>query len=139
MSELTATGPVTEMGQTKSGKSKFKIAGQWYFPGRLKTLPSVGQTIALKYTLFGDRGDLRSLEDWKPMTNGAAPSIPVSAGVDEASLRFISNVVGSAITAKTISEPGQIQAWYQAAKSALEGKAAPIPFDDSFAGYDDEH
>lgn len=134
MSELTAMGQVTEIGKTQKGKMKFKIGGQWYYEGRALSgsYPNPGQSVEVRYTLFGDKGDLRSLEVWRPVSNGSAPvaSVQSATGLDEASLRFISNVVGSAITAGAIKDPGQVNSWFQSAKAALSGKAADIPFDD---------
>lgn len=142
----TTQGSVTELGQTKNGKPKLKIGGQWYFMGKALNgaLPSVGQTVELRYSLFGDRGDLRGLEAWKPATTAQPTKTTVEAntGLDEASLRFISNVVGSAITAKTLIEPFEILPWFTAAKLALNGKAytpdGPVPGVDDQNGFDDD-
>lgn len=135
MSDLADTGVVQEWGKSSKGTPKVKIGGEWYFQGRgLQTKPELGQTGSFTYKLFGDRNNLRSLESWNvhnspPRANGEAPKAPAGY-IDEASMRFISNVVGSAITAGAIKEPGQVLAWHNAAKLALQGKPAGEPFDD---------
>ena len=44
----------------------------------------------------------------------------VSASLSEPELRFISNVVGQAILAKTITDPMEVSVWAKAAKQTLK-------------------
>lgn len=139
---------MTEAGKTSTGKQKLKIGGHWYYLGRaLKgASPAVGTAIDLKYSLFGDKGDLRSLEAWRPSQDAKAAqaATPVPAGIDEASLRFISNVVGSAIMSGACKDPVAVSIWFNAAKGALECKPVdrsemyqPVPGVDDAPQYGD--
>lgn len=138
---------VQELAKSSGGKPKCKAGGKWYFLQTDKDTgvgasPAVGQSIEIRTGSFtmGDK-TFETIEAWRPAqadqpqaTQGLrrdAPAPTTANYIEEASLRFISNVVGQAIAAKTISEPGQILAWFTAAKAALEGKAAPAPYDDA--------
>jgi hypothetical protein len=139
---------VQELAKSSGGKPKCKAGGVWYFLPTDKdtgqgTSPAVGQQIEIRTGSFtmGDK-TFQTIEAWRPaqsqqepqQNQAPRPAIQGAATqanyIDEASLRFISNVVGQAIAAKTISSPGQILGWFTAAKAALEGKPAPAPFDD---------
>jgi hypothetical protein len=128
---------VQEFGQSQSGSPKVKASGKWYFLNKSLERPPLGQ-IEIKEGAFrmGDK-TFETIEAWRPVGangsqhNAQAPAAaPTGDYVDEASMRFISNCVGSAITAGAIKEPGQILSWYQAAKAAISGQKAAIPFDD---------
>jgi hypothetical protein len=131
---------VQEYGQSQSGSPKVKASGKWYFLNKSLDRPPLGQ-VEIKEGSFtmGDK-TFPTIEAWRPAGGngqtphtGASPSPaapPAGDYIDEASMRFISNCVGSAITAGTIKEPGQILAWFQAAKAALQGDGAKQPFDD---------
>jgi hypothetical protein len=134
---------VQEYGQSKGGKPKVKASGQWYFLARDVGQPPLGSTVEIREGSF-QAGDstFKTIEAWRPaggngtapqQQNASAPAAPPAGYIDEASMRFISNCVGSAITAGTIKEPSQIHPWFMAAKLALEAKQAPdfndrIPF-----------
>lgn len=125
---------VQEYGKSSGGKPKVKASGKWFFLGKDIEQPPLGASVEIKEGSFraGD-ATFATIEAWRPAGGGQAqhpPAAPPAGYVDEASMRFISNCVGSAISAQAIKEPGQIAAWFQAAKAALEGKPAPIPFDD---------
>lgn len=133
-----ATVTVQELGKSKNGAPKVKASGTWYFLNKKLADPPIGSSIDIQEGSFGDNNQFKTIEQWRPAGgNGGsqhhaqAPAAPPAGYIDEASMRFISNCVGSAITAGTIKEPGQIRAWFVAAKAALAGKDAPIPFDDS--------
>lgn len=136
---------IQEYGQSKNGAPKVKASGVWYFLGRGLDKPPLSASIEIREGSFGDQGQHKTIEAWRPaggnghsqQQHAQAPAAPPAGYVDEASMRFISNCVGSAITAKTITEPGQISSWFKAAKAALEGKDAPIPFDDRVPISDD--
>lgn len=151
MSDNSVILTVQELGQSKSGKPKVKAGGNWYFMGGSRDTgpinpPVVGQTIEARTGSFMiDGKGFLTIEAWRlsqaspapqqPATRPAPmPHAPPSGYIDEASLRFISNVVGNAIAAGTVKDPGQVNSWFQAAKNALEGKSAPIPFDDTVPG-----
>jgi hypothetical protein len=135
---------VQELGTSQGGKPKCKANNVWYFLPTDKDTgqgasPSVGQSIEIRAGSFkmGDK-TFQTIEAWRPA--GQQQSAPTSQSAPRApqpdasqafiGQGFISNVVGQAIAAKTITEPGQILPWFNAAKAALEGKAAPAPFDD---------
>jgi hypothetical protein len=130
---------VQELGQSKNGAPKVKASGTWYFLNKKLGNPPIGAPIEIREGSFGDNNQFKTIEAWHPAGgNGGtppenpaqAPAAPPADYVDEASMRFISNCVGSAITAGTIKEPGQILPWFLAAKAAISGQKAPIPFDD---------
>jgi hypothetical protein len=132
---------VQEYGQSQSGAPKVKASGNWYFLNKDLDKPPMGQ-IEIKEGSFkmGDK-TFKTIEAWRPaggngqtQHTGASPSPavpPAGDYIDEASMRFISNCVGQAIAAKTITEPGQILPWFEAAKAALRGDEAAKPFNDS--------
>lgn len=125
---------IQEYGKSAGGKPKVKASNRWFFLGRDIESPPLGASVEIKEGSFkaGD-ATFATIEAWRPAGGGNAqqsPAAPPAGYVDEASMRFISNCVGSAISAGAIKEPGQISAWFQAGKAALEGKPAPIPFDD---------
>ena len=130
---------IQEHGQTSTGKPKVKANGTWYFLSRdIGAPPAVGATVEIREGSFNfpDGKPAKTIEAWRPVGNGAptsapsAPPAPNADYIDEASLRFISNVVGSAITAGAIKSPGQVLSWFQSAKAALIGKPAANSFDD---------
>jgi hypothetical protein len=131
---------VQEHGASKGGKPKVKASGNWYFLGSDISQPALGITIEIREGSF-TMGDttFKTIEAWRPApSNNAAPAQAAVAGkppagyVDEATLRFISNCVGSAITAQTIKEPSQISAWVRGARAAItetaDGFDDKIPF-----------
>lgn len=141
---------VQELGKSGGGKPKCKANNVWYFLPTDKDTgegnsPAVGQVIEIK-TGFFEMGNppkrFETIEAWRPAGQSqpqqpatqpqqqrqAPAADPSQAFIGQG---FISNVVGQAIAAKTITEPGQILAWFMGAKAALEGKPAPAPFDDS--------
>jgi len=131
---------VQEIGKTSNGNPKVKINGSWFFLARgCEPPPPTGIDIEIKEGSFtfpdGKLG--KTIEAWKPaggngsppqQQNAPAPAAPPADYIDEAHMRFISNCVGSAIAAGTLKSPDQILHWFQAAKAAIDGKAAPIPF-----------
>lgn len=144
---------IQEHGQTKSGNTKVKSNGKWYFLARdIGAAPAVGATIEIREGSFmmGDPPkEFATIEAWRPVgqvppqaaapaqqtrpafhNQGPSKQAPADEHIDEAKLRYISNVVGQAIAAKTIVEPGQVLAWFQAALASLKNQSAPVPFDD---------
>jgi hypothetical protein len=134
---------VQEYSKTQNGNPKVKASGKWYFLNKSLDHPPMGE-VEIKEGSFQMGNPPKSfptIEAWRPVgANGAsapqhnaqAPAAaPAGDYIDEASMRFISNCVGSAITSGTIKEPGQILPWFQAAHAALKGRPADRPFDDS--------
>ena len=142
------TGTVQEISRSAGGKPKCKIAGAWYFMPTDKDTgygdsPSQGQSIEYRVGQpfkMGDRS-FNTIEAWRPL--GAQPVQPKSetraqgtpqAGpaiqIEEAQWRYISNVMAALANAKTLAEPGQAYAWFEALKLASEGKKARAPYDD---------
>jgi hypothetical protein len=130
---------VQEYGQSQSGGPKVKASGKWYFLNKSLEKPPMG-SVEIKEGSFtmGDK-TFPTIEAWRPAGGNpppqhnaqSAPAAPPAGDyIDEATMRFISNCVGQAISAGTIKEPGQILAWFSAAKAAISGQKAPIPFDD---------
>ena len=125
-------GIVNELGRSQNGKPKAKIDGKWYFVGRCNPDLPVGQRIEYEGAPFTTPNgkQLLGLNSWKaaPASNGHAPPSGVS---DDAEMRFVSNCVGSAITAGTLKEPKDIKAWALAAQKALKALKNPdADFDD---------
>jgi hypothetical protein len=155
---------VQELGQSKGGKPKCKANNVWYFlPTDRDTghgdSPAVGQVIEVRtgYFMMGDTR-FETIEAWRPVqaqpqqaphaAQAQQVSTPVApaqqakpADITQAFIGqgFISNVVGQAIAAKTITEPGQILSWFNAAKLALEGKPSAEPFNDRVSREPDDN
>jgi hypothetical protein len=131
---------VQEFGQSQGGAPKVKASGVWYYLNKELSNPPMGQ-VEIKVGSFQIGNPPKSfptIEAWRPVGgngstqhNASAPAAPPAGYIDEASMRFISNCVGSAIQCGTIKEPGQILPWFQAAKAALAGAKAEHPFNDS--------
>lgn len=139
-------GTVQEMNPSKSGKSmKLKINGKWLTAGGRVNLDGVSAGGYVEYeegSFPGSDGTMIAcINRIRPAQAGAAIAqqgssqppcgvinggAPQSAAVDEASLRFISNVVGSAIAAKTIENPTDVRAWTLAAREALQALSEPV-------------
>jgi hypothetical protein len=157
------SGMVQELGKTANNNPKIKLNGKWYFLDReITTTPTAGQIIEIKEAQFEMGGKtFDKITAWRPLVQpatsapSARPAIMASPQLDyldEASLRFISNAVGSSITAGTIDKPEQIHAWFEAARMALAGKPyqlqnqaapalrnhGPVPGVDDRGGFDDE-
>lgn len=131
---------VIEVGQTPRGTRTVRGAGQneSYLVGRGVAPPSVGHTIDALVSSSRWDGKLQWwINDWRladiqarpardPMFEGppGGDGAPVRPTAD-AEMRFISNVVGQAILAKTITEPGQISEWALAAKQSLADLEGP--------------
>ena len=131
-------GTVTKFSQTKNGKPTIYIDDKMYFVGRCDVSGlNVGDRIDFDGHAFSDDGKLWGLDKWGklPKENGEMrvpggmaphPShpYPMPAGsLDEPTLRFISNCVGSAISAKTLTEPEDIEKWVSAARNAIRGQS----------------
>lgn len=128
---------VQEYGRSQSGSPKVKASDKWYFLDKSLDNPPKGRVEIKEGSFQMGEKTFATIEAWRPaggngesQQHAQAPAAPPADYVDEPSMRFISNCVGSAITAGVIKEPGQLLAWYLSAKAALSEKRAPIPFDD---------
>lgn len=117
-------GTVNELGRTKTGGPRLKIDGKWTYPSRTCNIDGIqaGGYVEYETSLGGNQGTLVILNRIRPAQApaGTPSAAPQSAAVDEASLRFISNVVGSAITAGAIKDPKDVSPWSLAALKALK-------------------
>ena len=132
---------VSEIGQTKSGRATVRCGKDKFYCGNGVPVPPVGATILADTSdgSFDGEGGKRVtmwyLNKWEPAAGQQsapqamqanpttyAPAHPQPAPVASAAavglpmepgdvLRFISNVVGQAISAKTIADPMDITAW----------------------------
>ena len=120
-------GKIEECKVSSSGRGlSVKIGGINYGAALKSQLQNhVGEIIDFEVTTSGDS---RYVGSWGPAT--LTPAIPttmnlgprpspantsVGGELTEPQLRFVSNVVGSAIMAKTLTDPIQISIWAKAA------------------------
>lgn len=136
-------GTVQERCSSRNGKPQLKINGKYIFVGRCNTDGiDKGSQVEYETNTFGDGGKLTGLlsirlaqPNGAPRSNGSQAPSPASF-FDGDELRFISNVVGSAIMAKSAASPTDVKGWALAAREALEAlKGAPAqrtehPFND---------
>ena len=130
-------GTVQGYATSRNGKPTVTIDGQLYYLGKTQLTAEVGERISFEAKAFGERGDLWGINKWgKLPSNGSqqmetrppAPLHPYTAdpiptvASDDATLRFISNCVGQAIKAKTITDPTDIEIWVSAARNALKSQ-----------------
>ena len=134
-------GTVTEAKLSKSGKSYIvQIAGQGYFAKLDSKLDqAVGKPIDFSVDPQNYQGKtINWVRDWDfereqavqvgsaipaPVVAKPLPPLPdplaVHTSLTDAELRFISNVVGQGILAKTIDNPLLISVWAKAARETL--------------------
>jgi len=125
-------GKVQELGTTQKGSPKVKIDGEWLYPGRC---PIQGMSVGMMVEYFtspfqAGNKTLLGLESWAPAKEGVThtPSPSGAAAVQEraapeyteAEMRFISNCVGSAITAGACKAPADIAQWFRSARAAVK-------------------
>lgn len=117
-------GKVENISKSKSGKTwRVKIGGQFYGANFDSNLDSaVGKVIDFTYE-DGEFG--KWVKSWGYVGSGSSSPPPVptpeaTSTLNEAELRFISNVVGSAIDAKTLTDPLAISVWAKAARQTLK-------------------
>lgn len=141
---MSQFGTFTEWGQTRNGGPKLKIDGKWVFPQRGTNTDGLQPGMRVEYDthLGGDKGTLVLLDRIRPaaqppQSNG--PVFPIPPAYDEAELRFISNVVGSALTAGKLIAAHEVTVWALAAQRALGAlKADDKELNDRIPGEDDE-
>ena len=121
-------GIVDSVELSKSKKSwRVKIGGKFYGAGLDSHLDGAkGKAIDFVYkgTDFGDWIESWGYSQGAPaaiaQTVAAVTAASNAGRVTEPELRFISNVVGNAIAAKTIVDPMQIGTWAKAAAAAVK-------------------
>lgn len=124
-----STGTVNETGRSQKGAPKLKIDGRWYFAGRCNVDGiSAGDSVEFEGAAFGkdQRGnDLWGLNKIRPLPKAAANGTNKGAVSDDAEMRFISNVVGSALTGGKCESPDDVAAWALGAQRALKALKEP--------------
>ena len=148
---------VTHSDTSKNGKPRVFFDGKhdWkdaYYCGKTEP-PPVGARVevdtASMQTKDG-KGTMWFLNKWGLVPNQPAPAevkatVAASAvqqsannlwAQQEATLRFVSNCVGTAIECGKVAQPSDIGGWasaaLKAAQGVIAGKIEPIPFDDKF-------
>lgn len=126
-------GVVNERGQSQRGTPKLKIDGTWYVASRLN-LDGIQAGTHVEYEAGSFPG-----QDGKQIkcVNKIRPIAPPANGTgngkgavsDDAEMRFISNCVGQAIAAKTITDPIDIAKWVAAARGAMHPQEGPPEYD----------
>jgi hypothetical protein len=117
-------GNFTEWGKTSTGGPKLKIEGKWVFPDRKANLDALEPPLYVEYETRqgGNDGKLTILNRIRPATPppGQKPPAAVNAPVwDDSGMRFISNVVGSALAAGKLESPTDVRVWTLAARQGL--------------------
>lgn len=130
-------GYVQARERSKSGKSwRLQVGGKWYTVSNRANLDGIEQGIYVECRMGGfsaDNGNwIPTIEGIRPAQapraptppqgRGSGPIVPsrlASAHWDDSALRFLSNVVGSAITAGVIKDPVEVLAWTAAAEESL--------------------
>lgn len=118
--------------RSKSGKSwKLQLNGKWLSVSNRANMDGVEQGVYVEYQLGGFPGNdgkfIETVDRIRPAQAPAGSTPPSTAGVsklkaalwDDSSLRFISNIVGSAITANRLESPLDVKVWTLAAEQAL--------------------
>ena len=119
-------GKIEFVDKSKSGKSwRVKIGGKYYganFDSQIDT--AKGKTIDFTSESDPKFGDW--IKSWAYASPGTTLQTPVAAEqggeqsvLTDAEMRFISNVVGQAILAKTLMDPTLIGLWAKAARQTL--------------------
>src|SRR6185312_5282514 len=113
-----AFGQLTEVGRKKNNTgNRYKIDGNWYYPSRTCNTDGIqaGMQVEFESSFGGNDGKLRILNRVRP---GGVPSqqhstpnghgapghlpqvqVAVLSPLDDSGMRFVSNLVGSAIMA----------------------------------------
>lgn len=120
-------GIVQKCGPNQKGTQTATIDGKNYFFGRdVQSFPTVGAKIEFEYNEFGDdrgRGRPRSIQRWRPVTNGAGQPETGSTISEADILRSVSNVVGNACAAGSIKAPEELEKWFVAAWAGFTRRA----------------
>lgn len=140
-------GIVKERAQTDSGAKYIMIDRQrYYFDRSVSAFPEVGAKIDFEWHEFGEAkgkyGKPRSISAWKPVTDASGKPETGSTITDADILRSVSNVVGSACAAGTVTNAEDLEKWFVAAwagftrrTKAMNGKVDPELNDDLPDGY----
>ena len=124
-------GIVDSVELSKTGKSwRVKMGGKYYGSSADSNIDQAkGKAIDFTFKSDPKFGDW--IESWayaqsapqaaaQTAQRAVNASVAPSTGVTEPELRFISNVVGQAIAAKTIIDPFDIAVWVKAAAAAVK-------------------
>jgi len=116
---------------SKKGSLKLKIEGKWMFAGRCNVDGiDTGTYVEYDTKTFGEKNNLIGIERIRVVPrpqqnassngNGHAPTGGVELSpLDDSGMRFVSNLVGIAILAKTIVDPAEVEKWTMAALGSL--------------------
>lgn len=106
---------------------KLKIDGKWIWPDKRCNLDGIepGTRVEFEMTYGGSDGKLPILTKIWPSRAPQAPGAPapmatVLSPLDDSAMRFISNLVGSAIMAGKVEKPYHLSTWTVAARKAFE-------------------
>jgi hypothetical protein len=150
-----STGVVREASFSGGGKPKANIEGMWYFMPDGVDVPSIiGKKIDFESKEFNSHGKwFKSVIRWavsplaeqpaqQPQRLAAVNSAPAAmpnpvpeptqralSTLFDHELRFISNVIGSALTGSQIKEPNELRAWFDAAVECLTGTPINLVMD----------
>ncbi len=128
-------GVVQEKGHSQKGARKLKINGQWHFVGRTNC-DGIERGMTVEYTAapFGDGNKLSGLNNIRPVSQQVIDSAKLEYNYKQAALgrpqigstitdgdvlRSVSNVVGSACAAGTITSHEEVHVWIVAAYTAF--------------------
>jgi len=143
---------VNEFGRSQKGNPKIKLDGKWYPVGRNNTDGiQPGMQVEVEYGSFPDSRTGQPVacinkirpapQAQQPKSNGHTPTGAVEVSpLDDSGMRFISNIVGSAIAAGKIEKPFEVTTWSIAAYRAFKALGVREPgLDDDLSdtGQDD--
>jgi hypothetical protein len=108
----------------KEGKKFSNIKGQddvayFFKKGAFEFNKGSSYDLDLKDEKWGD-SHVKVIQGVKTAAAPAAPNGGEHTGLTEAELRFVSNIVGSAIEAGKCSEPDEVSLWAKAARATLK-------------------
>lgn len=133
-------GTVQKIELKDGGKARVSVNGQWYSIKGTNGLTE-GARIGFDASSWDYKGKTyHGIDKWgllpeAPHTNGngaahhpATPAASPAMVMTGDELRFISNVVGSAITSGTIKDPVDLIAWAKGAQGALKSLTDGVTF-----------
>ena len=119
---------IDDVSESKSGKSwNVKSGDKWYSAFKDSGIDKLkGQTIEAEVEPFGKGG--MGIKTYRVIGASNPPpaspaGIPTYSGVAPFWLPFASNVCAHAISSGRVQAPGDLKAWFLAAKEAAEGAA----------------
>ena len=125
------SGTFNQWGPADKAK-KLKIDGKWIWPDKRCNLDGIepGMQVEFEMSYGGSDGKLPILTKiWPKRASNGAPApagtaIEVSP-LDDSGMRFVSNLVGSAIMAGKVDKPYELSTWTVAARRAFAALQKP--------------